>query len=111
MYKELISGASKNIDSLLELKQIAKKVGANQLVDELSKLEIELFPISQEEKEAKNRVEELDLAFRMVGVQFKEPIIYYLIDETMKVFNKKKGKFDLKDASKIECNAKSLFKR
>lgn len=111
MYKELISNASRDIETLNELKNLAVKVGAFELGAECRKLEKELFPETEEETIAKKRSDELDLAFRMVGVQFKDKSIYYIIEQTMKVLNKKKGKFDLKDACKIQSDSKRFFKR
>lgn len=111
LYKNLVSNASKNIETLNDLKNLAVKVGAFELGAECRRLEKELFPETEEETKARARVEELDLALRMVGVKFSDKKLYYIIEETLKVFSKKKGKFDLMDASKIQVKADGLFAR
>lgn len=47
----------------------------------------------------------------MVEVGFSSKKTYYKIDKALEMFKKKKGKFDLKDASKIISDADRIFIR
>lgn len=109
--KHLLESATKDVKTLNELKNLAVKLQQYELGAECRRLEKELFPETEEEIEAKKRYKEIDLVLRMVEVGFTNQKVYYKIDKTLELFRKKKGKFDLKDASKIICDADRIFNR
>lgn len=109
--EHLLERASKDVKSLNELKNLAVKLQLYELGAKCREIEKELFPETKEEIEAKNRYKEIELVLRMVEVGFTSKKVYYKIDKTLELFRKKKGKFDLKDASKIISDADRIFNR
>jgi len=109
--KSLLESASKDVKTLNELKNLAVKLGQYELGAECRRIEKELYPITDEEKIATERIKEIDLVLRMVEVGFNSKKVYYKIDKALELFRKKKGKFDLKDAAKIISDANRLFNR
>ena len=109
--KSLLESASKDVKKLNELKNLAVKLGQYELGAECRRLEKELFPITEEETQAKERYKEIELVLRMVEVGFNGQKVYYKIDKALELFRKKKGKFDLIDASKIISDANRIFNR
>jgi len=109
--KSLLESASKDIKSLNELKNIAVRLGQYELGAKCREIELKLFPITDEEKQAEERYKQIELVLRMVEVGFDNEKVYYKIDKALELFKKKKGKFDLKDASKIICDADRIFNR
>jgi hypothetical protein len=108
--QKLLENASKKLETLLELKRFAKKIGNYDLAQKCEEIELEKFPLSQEEIDADEEAEKLNLAFRMVQLGIDEPTCYR-IARTLELYKKKKGKFDIKDASKIVVDSKRLFLR
>ena len=109
--EDLLERASKDVKSLNELKNLAVKLQLYELGAKCREIEKELFPETEEQIEAKARYKEIELVLRMVEVGFTSQKVYYKIDKTLELFRKKKGKFDLKDASKIICDADRIFNR
>ena len=109
--KSLLESASKDVKKLNELKKLAVDLCQFELAAECRRIEKELYPITDEEKIATERIKEIDLVLRMVEVGFNGKKVYYKIDKALELFRKKKGKFDLKDASKIISDANRLFNR
>lgn len=110
MTDKLLENASRNIETLNELKNLAVKLDQYELGAECRKLEKELFPETDEEKIAKEKAKELNLIFRMVDLNIEDEICFRIF-KTLELFRKKKGKFDLSDASKIQVESKKLFIR
>ena len=106
----LLENASKKLETLLELKNFAVKVGNYELVAKCREIELEKFPITQEETDAEEEAEKLNLVFRMVELGVDNPTCYR-IAKTLELYKKKKGKFDIADASKIVVDSKRLFLR
>lgn len=109
--KSLLESASKDVKKLNELKKLAVDLCQFELAAECRRIEKELYPITDEEKIATERIKEIDLVLRMVEVGFNGKKVYYKIDKALELFRKKKGKFDLKDAAKIIADANRLFNR
>lgn len=109
--QQLLESASKDLKSLNQLKSLAVKLGQYELGAECRRLEKELYPITEEETKAIERYNEIELVLRMVEVGFNGKKVYYKIDKALELFRKKKGKFDLKDASKIIADANRIFNR
>jgi hypothetical protein len=108
--KKLLESASKNLNTLNELKNLAVKLGDYELGAKCRELEIELFPETEEEINAKAKAKELKLLFEMVQLNI-EPEVCFRIFSVLEVFRKKRAKFTLKDAVGIMNKSKSLFIR
>jgi hypothetical protein len=108
--KQLLESASKDLNTLNELKNLAVKTGNYELGAKCRELEKELFPETEEEINAKAKAKELKLLFEMVQLNI-EPEVCFRIFSALEVFRKKKGKFDIKDAADIMNKSKSLFIR
>ena len=108
--KLLLENASKKLETLLELKNFAVKVGNYELGAKCREIELEKFPVTQEETDAEEEAEKLNLVFRMVELGIDNPTCYR-IAKTLELYRKKKGKFDIADASKIVVDSKRLFLR
>ena len=106
----LLENASKKLETLLELKNFAVKVGNYELGAKCRGIELEKFPITQEEIDAHEEADMLNLLFRMVELGIDESACYRIV-RTLELYKKRKGKFDLKDASKIVVDSKRLFLR
>lgn len=102
--------ASKDLETLLELKKEAILIGDNTLLAKCEEIELEKFPISQEEINANKDVDKLIIAFGMVGLRIDKPTCYR-ITKTLELHKKKKGKFDSIDALKIVNDSKMFFLR
>jgi len=110
MTDKLLENASKNIETLNALKNLACKTKDYELAAECRRLEKELFPETEEEVKAKQKAEELNLVFRMVDLNIENEVCFRIF-KTLELFRKKKGKFDIADAFKIQVESKNLFKR
>jgi hypothetical protein len=108
--KTLLEKASKSAETLKELQIFAVKMKEFELVEECRRLEKELFPITEEETQALERHEQIELVLRMVEVGFTDKKVYYKIDKALELYRKKKGKFDVADAAKIITDANRIFK-
>jgi hypothetical protein len=107
---KLLESASKSLETLNELKNLAVKLGNYELGAKCRELEKQLFPETQDEIEAKEKAKELKLLFEMVQLNVPTDVCFKIFT-TLETFKKKKGKFDLKDASKIIADNKRLFIR
>lgn len=105
---KLLEKAKTNPKTLSFLKEAALSAHDFVLAGELTALREELFPDSPEKLAAKQEASKLELVFRMVGLNSNENGAW-LANETLKVYAKKKGKFDLMDASKLKERAIEIF--
>lgn len=108
--KTLLEKASQKLETLLELKRYAVKVGDYELGAECRKIEKEKFPVTQEEIDADEEAEKLNLVFRMVELGIDKQSCYR-IARTLEMYKKKKGKFSISDSAKIIVESKRLFQR
>jgi len=106
----LLENASKKLETLLELKRFAKKIGNYDLAQKCEEIELEKFPLSQEEIDADEEAEKLNLAFRMVELGIDKQTCYR-IARTLEQLKKKKGKFSISDSAKIVVDSKRVFLR
>jgi hypothetical protein len=104
----LLKEAKKSKKSLGELRTLARHLQMNEFADKLRELESKLFPESKEYKEAHERAKKLNLLFRMVELNIPESVCW-TVSETLKVYNRKKGNFDLLDATKLIDKKNELF--
>jgi hypothetical protein len=108
--QKLLENASKKLETLLELKRFAKKIGNYDLAQKCEEIELEKFPLSQEEIDADEEAEKLNLAFRMVELGIDKQTCYR-IARTLEQLKKKKGKFSISDSAKIIVDSKRVFLR
>jgi hypothetical protein len=106
----LLENSSKKLETLLELKNFSVKVRDYELSAKCREIELEKFPVSQEEIDADDEAEKLNLAFRMVELGIDKPTCYR-IARTLEQLKKKKGKFSIGDSAKIIVDSKRLFLR
>lgn len=108
LLKELLESAKKDKKGLRQLKNTAVRCQNFELASQLRALELKLFPETKEQKDAKKLAKDLNLVFRNVGLAIDHEKIW-VIQKALEVYNKKKMKMDLKDASQIVEKAKELF--
>jgi hypothetical protein len=107
--EELLEKAKTNHKLLRKLKLIAVNQQMYEFACKLREMEKSIFPEQTEEsKKAEKEGDELNLLFRMVDMNIQEKTCW-LINETLKVHRKKKGKFDIADAVKIKHKCNELF--
>lgn len=105
---ELLEKGKANRKVFSHLKNAAVHAQSYELAAFVKQVEKEAFPDTQEESEIREKVKEIKLLFEMVGLNVNDKACY-LIYESNKLFNKKKGKFDLKDAVKIVADSNRIF--
>jgi hypothetical protein len=108
LMQKLFEEAKKSKKNLVKLKSTALHCQMFELAAKLRDLEIELFPNSEEYNLAYEQAKKINLLFRMVELNIPESVCW-LLEETLKVYKNKKGKFDLLDASKLVAKKNELF--
>ncbi len=101
---QMIDEAKKDKRKLISLKNMAVKGMQFELAAELRGMEKELFPESPEEKKAK----EISLLFRMVELNVSDDVCW-IIYQAIKMHDKMKGKFSIKEACELIEKRKSIF--
>ena len=108
LMQKLFEEAKKSKKNLVKLKSTALHCQMFELAAKLRDLELELYPNSEEYNLAYEQAKNTNILFRMVGLNVPESVCW-LVEETLKVHKKKKGKFDLLDASKLVAKKNDLF--
>ena len=104
----LLETAKKEKKLLVKLKSTALHCQMFELAAKLRDMEVELFPNTPEYNEAHEQAKKANLLFRMVELNVPESVCW-LVEETLKLHKKKKGKFDLLDAGKLVVKKNELF--
>ncbi len=110
LFLELLEKAKSNKKAFELLKNTAVKSQHFELAVKLREIERDLFPESEEIREAKQRANGLNTLFRMVDLNVT-PNTCYLIDEILKQRNEKGNKVTLMDASDIVERTKRIFEK
>ena len=105
---ELFEKAKTNKSVLRSLKMTCVKAQLFELGAYLRDIENNNFPETEEQKEAKGKAKELKDAFRMVELNIDESVCW-LLAETIKMSNKKRGNFSVNDAVDIMAKKQRLF--
>lgn len=105
---QMFEGAKKDKKIFLAFKNLAVKCQQFELAVKIRELETELFPESDEEKQAKEIAKEINLVFRMVDLKVSEDVCW-LIYEALKLHSEVKGSFSVEDAAKLIAKKKTLF--
>lgn len=108
LLNQLLEKAKTNRQVLKHLTEAACAAQDYELSGKLRAMEAELYRDTPEQLAAKEVAGNLELVFRMVGLQSNEAGAW-LAAETLKLYSKKKGKFDLLDAAKLQDKKTELF--
>ncbi|MEY4332235.1 MAG: hypothetical protein RLZZ196_973 [Bacteroidota bacterium] len=109
-FESVVDKLKKDKSALNQFKHLAANTKNYEFAAALRDFEREHFPITAEKIKAEKEANDLDLALRMTGIDVKNMEVVYTILQVVKAHAKMKGKFDLKTASKIACDAKEFFK-
>lgn len=104
----LIDKATEDKSLLKAFKNLAVRGQQYELAAEFRDIEKKHFPESDEQRQAKEDASALNLVFRMVELNVPEETCW-LIANTIKVHNKKKGSFSLKDAAGLLAKKNQYF--
>ena len=104
LFIRMLEAAKKDKKVLAYIKKAAVRGQQFELASNLHEIDKELFPESEEAKEAKK----INIMLRMIGVNASDHTCWVL-GEAFKVYLKKKGEFSLIDASIITDKGKTLF--
>lgn len=104
----MFNAAKKDKKTFLAFKNLVVKTQQFELACTVREIEKELFPETEEEKQAKEIATKLNLAFRMVELNVTEPVCW-LISETIKMYDKMGGNFSIAEASELIVKSKRLF--
>lgn len=107
-FLNLVEAAKKDKNKLNSLKLIAIQCQQFSLAADIRDIERELFPESKESIDAKIQASKLNLLFRMVDLDIPDKIAW-LINQTLKKHWKRRGNFDLKDASILRAKMIEYF--
>lgn len=105
---KMFESAKKDKRKLLALKNAAVKCQEFELAVQIRELEKELFPETDEEKEAKELAKNVKVILRLVEVNATEDACW-LIAETLKKYFKIKRDFSVKEAAELIAERKRIF--
>ena len=105
---EVIKRASKSRDSLIELKETFVRLKEYDLAAQCRELELKLYPKTKAQLDAIELSKQLNLLFRMVNLDIPDKIAF-TVYEAIKAYNRKKDKFDIKDAENTLARVNSLI--
>jgi hypothetical protein len=108
LLQAMLEKAKTDKNGLVKLKNAAVRLQQFELAALLRGIETDLFPVPKEDADSKKHGEEISCALRMCRMN-AEPKTCYIISQTVKIYGKKKGKFSLRDAAKIETDAARIF--
>lgn len=108
LLSQMMVAAKKDKKQFLALKNLAVKCQQFELAANIRELEKELFPETEEEKQAKGKAKEINLVLRMVELNVSEDICW-LIYETLKMHSKMKGKFSIRQSTALVVKRKEIF--
>jgi hypothetical protein len=104
----LVKAAKKDKKGLRQLKNTAVRCQQFELAAELRDIETQLFPESQESKEAKVEAQKIKTALAMVELNVSYDICW-IIAQTIKVYIEKQGEFSIHDAAELLVKQKEIF--
>lgn len=108
LVEKVLEAASKDKKSLGILKNALVNLQQYEFAAEVRAIEKEKFAPTEEEIKANEIGAQLNTLFRMVDLNISEEVCW-LIQETLGVYKKKKGKFDLHDAVILKERSNKLF--
>lgn len=105
---QLVEEAKKDKARFESLKRTVVKCQQFELASNLRQIEKDLFPESNEDKVNKEYAASIVALMSMVNLKIDLETAF-IVSEAIKVYGKKKGKFDLHDASAIQEKKDKLF--
>lgn len=105
---QFIEVAKKDRKTFARLKNAVVTGQQFELAVALRDIEKEAFPESEETNEAKETARKINTLFRMVDLNVSEDVCW-LIYESIKLHDKKRGKFSLEDAVSLKAKKDELF--
>jgi hypothetical protein len=105
---ELIEKAKTDRKLLRKLKLLAVESKLYELGVQLREIEVANFPETDEVRTACDKANEINLLFRMVGVDC-DLRTCWILSEAILRHRKRKDKFDIMDAAKIKAKAIEFF--
>lgn len=108
LLNKLLKKAKTDKPTLKALQNIAVQSQQYELAQQLRTMENNLFPESPQTKKAKEIDNAVRTIFGMVEVKIPEGM-GWLVSETMKRYNKKKGEFSMRDAAELVTTQNRIF--
>jgi hypothetical protein len=108
LFEQLIEKAKQDKYDFLLLKNTVVKLQQFELAAQLREIERNLFPESDEEKKAKEIAKEIKTLLSMVDLNAPDATCF-IISETLRLYDKKKGEFTLEDAVRIKVKCENIF--
>jgi uncharacterized protein YydD (DUF2326 family) len=108
LFEQLIQSAKTNRKGFLRLKNAVVTCQQFELASALREIELKAFPETDEIKEAKNKVQTLKLALKLVDISVKDEDCW-LVYETFKLYDKIGVNFSLEEASKLLAMKQELY--
>ena len=108
LLQQFLDKASTSKSAIKHLKNAAVHAQQYEFAAAIREIEREQFPESDEQKEAKKKVSDYNLIFRMIEINASDEAIYKIVT-AIETNKKKKGNLDIRDAFKIIADAKDFF--
>lgn len=105
---QMLEAAKKDKASFLALKQLTVKCQQFELAAAVRELEKELFPESEEVKQAKSKAAKLSTALAMVDLNVPDDVCW-LISEVFDVYSKMGGNFSIDEAVELRLKGERIF--
>jgi len=105
---ELLEKAKRDKRAFKKLKELSVDTQHFLLATELRAIERDLFPESEEVKEAKVRASKLNLLFRMIELSVSDHTAW-MIEQAIIFDIKNPGQFSLRDAESLMDKTKRIF--
>lgn len=108
LMSELFEACKGNEAAMQHLVLAANKSRNFTVAGKLCEATKDMFPVSPEKAKAIEKAKEYDLLFRMIGVK-ADLSNCWLLAEAMELYKKKKGKFDILDATMLQADKLNFF--
>lgn len=108
LFLQMLEVAKKDKVNLSTLKILALDCKQFDLATALREIELELFPETEEVKQAKEKALKLSTALAMASLQVPENICF-LISEVFDAYAKKAGDFSISDAVVLKLKNERIF--
>ncbi len=104
----LLESAKKNRKGLNRLKIAVVTLQQFEMAAKLREIENEAFPETEEVRDAKAHARSLRKALAIVGIEVSEAGAW-LVEQTIKLYNEKQGRFSIDDATTLRCKQEEIF--
>lgn len=108
LFEQMLNEAKKSKKGFRALKEAAVTLQQYELAGKLREVEKDLFPETEEVKQAKERGSRLNLLFRMVELTVPNDVAW-MIEQAIIFDLNNKGQFSLQDACSLMDKRKRIF--